>query len=158
MKDCGYNFIMMVKGCADLVRSLVTEVKRTFEDRRQCNIRQFKVYGTTIPAKLFLEDEKDRYFHIFYDDARGCRAREELDPNIEKLEKFLKPKEFQTTTVFCGQIDRHFNLFYDSKDGVLLGAREKTDIIEAERSLCGYYVIVSLDILHSRSIVLITMP
>ena len=143
MDDCGYTFVMMVKGCADLVRSLVTEVKGSFENSRHCNIRQFKVYGTTITAKLFQDDPKERYFHIFYDDARGCRAREELDANIEKLTKFLKRKEFQTTTVFGGQIDHYFNLFYDSRDGVFLGAREKTDVIEAERALCGYFVIVS---------------
>lgn len=143
MDNCGYNFIMMVKGCADLVRSLVTKVKGTFENKRQCNIRQFKVYGTTIPVKLFQDDKEERYFHVFYDDARGCRAREELDANIEKITKFLKRKEFQTTTVFGGQIDHYFNLFYDSKDEVFLGAREKTDVIEAERALCGYFVIVS---------------
>ena len=150
MDECGYNFIMMVKGCADLVRSLVTEVKGTFENKRQCNIRQFKVYGTTISAKLFQDDTKDRYFHIFYDDSRGCRAREELDANIEKMTKFLKRKEFQTTTVYGGQIDHYFNLFYDSNDGVFLGAREKTDIIEAERALCGYFVIVSSEKMTAR--------
>ena len=133
---------MMVKGCADLVRSLVTEVKGTFENKRQCNIRQFKVYGTTIAAKLFQDDTKERYFHIFYDDSRGYRAREDLDADIEKMTKFLKRKEFQTTTVYGGQIDHYFNLFYDSNDGVFLGAREKTDIIEAERALCGYFVII----------------
>ena len=47
MDECNYNFIMIVKGCADLVRSLVTEVKGTFENKRPYNIRQFKVYGTT---------------------------------------------------------------------------------------------------------------
>ena len=143
MDACGYNFVMMVKGCADLVRSLVTEVKGSFENKRQCNIRQFKVYGTTVPAKLFQDDREDRYFHIFYDDAKGCRAREDLDANIEKMTKFLKRKEFQTTTVFGGQIDHYFKLFYDSKDGTFLGAREKTDVIEAERALCGYFAIVS---------------
>ena len=143
MDTCGYNFIMMVKGCADLVRSLVTEAKGTFENKRECNIRRFKVYGTTIPAKLFPEDKEQRYFHIFYDDARGYRAREELDANIEKMTKFLKRKEFQTTTVFGGQIDHYFKLFYDEQDGVFLGAREKTDVIEAERALCGYFAIVS---------------
>ena len=143
MDDNGYSFVMMVKGCADLVRSLVTEVLGTFENKRQCNIRPFKVYGTTIPAKLFQDDKQYRYFHIFYDDARGCRGREELDANIEKLAKFLERKEFQTTTVFCGQIDHYFNLFYDEKDGVFLGAREKKEVIEAERALCGYFVIVT---------------
>ena len=59
------------------------------------------------------------------------------------MTKFLKRKEFQTTTVFGGQIDHYFKLFYDEQDGVFLGAREKTDVIEAERALCGYFAIVS---------------
>lgn len=143
MDDNGYNFVMMVKGCADLVRSLVKTVKGTFENKRQHNIRQFKVYGTTIQDKLFQDDKQKRYFHIFYDDAKGCRGREELDATIEKITKFLKRKEFQTKTVFGGQIDHYFNLFYDNNDGMFLGAREKADVIEAERDLCGYFVIVS---------------
>ena len=48
------------------------------------------------------------------------RAREELEANIEKMAKFLKRKEFQTTTVYGGQIDHYFNLFYGSNDGAVL--------------------------------------
>lgn len=142
MDDNGYNFVMMVKGCADLVRSLVTEVMGTFENKRQCNIRQFKVYGTTVSSTLFQDDAQDRYFHIFYDDAKGCRGREDLDAYIEKMAKFLRRKEFQTTTVFGGKLNHYFHLFYD-RDGVFLGAREKADVIETERALCGYFAIVS---------------
>ena len=150
MDQYGYSFIMMIKGCAELVKSLVLSVRGTFENKRECNIRQFKVYGTTRSEKLFQNDEEKRYFHIFYSDSRGSIARENLDAKIEKLSKFLKRNEFQTKTVYTGQIEHYFTLFYDEKDGTFLGAVEKADVIEAERELCGYFVLVTSEKMSAR--------
>lgn len=42
-----FSFIIMVKGCKALVSSLVMEYRNTFETRRDCEIRAYKVYGMT---------------------------------------------------------------------------------------------------------------
>lgn len=65
MDKCGYEFIIMMKGMKELVKSLVLEVKGTFEEDRKYSIRDYKVSGITVKKQLYPSDEKKRYFHIF---------------------------------------------------------------------------------------------
>ena len=65
-----YSFVIMVKGMKTLVKELVLEVRGTFEDRREYTIRSHHVNGITVTGKLFPSDEKNRYFHIYYNDGK----------------------------------------------------------------------------------------
>ena len=49
-----YDFIIMVKGMKKLVRDIVKSRKGTFETDRDCSIRSYRVYGTTVKRKLGL--------------------------------------------------------------------------------------------------------
>ena len=65
MDKYGYEFVIMMKGMKELVKSLVLEVKGTFEEDRRYSIRDYKVSGITVKKQLYPSDEKERYFHIF---------------------------------------------------------------------------------------------
>jgi len=73
MDKCGYEFIIMMKGMKELVKSLVLEVKGTFEESREHSIRDYKVSGVTVKRQLYPSDEQQRYFHIFYNDRKKAR-------------------------------------------------------------------------------------
>ena len=145
MDDSGYEFVIMVKGMADLVRDLVLENKDTFEDRRSCNIRRFKTYGKTVRRKLYASDKKDRYFHIFHSSRKESAQRETLEAKIEKMETLLKNQQGKPYTM-PSTYEKYFEAIYfkpDEDDPIFVSAMEKEDAIERELKLCGYFVIVT---------------
>lgn len=142
MDKCGYDFVIMVKGMSNLVNSLILEHKGTFEGSRSCSIRKYGVYGTTVKRKLYVTDEKDRYFHIYHSNGKLAAETEQVEVKIEKLAKFLK--EQQGKVYEPGErIQEYFEPFISEKDGIFLFAKEKEDVIEREIALCGYFVIVT---------------
>ena len=62
MESEGYAFVIMVKGCKELVSSLVLKHRNTFETSREYSIRSYRVYGKTIKSKLYEDDSKTRFF------------------------------------------------------------------------------------------------
>ena len=142
MDKCGYDFVIMVKGMSNLVNSLILEHRGTFEGSRSCSIRKYGVYGTTVKRKLYVTDEKDRYFHIYHSNGKQAAETEQVEVKIEKLTKFLQ--EQQGKVYEPGErIQEYFEPFISEKDGVFLFAKEKEDVIEREIALCGYFVIVT---------------
>ncbi len=142
MDKCNYDFIIMVKGMAPLVNELVLENKGRFENDRDCNIRKYGVYGTTVKRKLYISDEKDRYFHIYYNDSKKAAEHEAIEVKIEKMAEFLKSREGKVYEP-SDRLKDYFELFISEKDGVFLFAREKKEVIEREIDLCGYFCIVT---------------
>jgi transposase len=142
MDRLGYAFVIMVKGRRGLVASLVSSVAGTFEMDRRCFIREHKVYATTVKAKLYPEDASERYFHIYYSVERECREHAAVAEKIEKLARHLERQE-NKEVVFPDAVRHYFGLAYDSKGKVFLGASEKTDVVNRELGLCGYYAIVT---------------
>ena len=138
MDKCGYDFVIMVKGMSNLVNSLILEHRGTFEGSRSCSIRKYGVYGTTVKRKLYVTDEKDRYFHIYHSNGKQAAETEQVEVKIEKLTKFLQ--EQQGKVYEPGErIQEYFEPFISEKDGVFLFE----DVIEREIALCGYFVIVT---------------
>ena len=141
MDHCGYDFVVMVKGMSTLVDELILENKGKFEDKRACSIRRHKVYGTTVKRKLFLTDEKERYFHIFHSSGKETKERENVEKAVENCAYFLEKKKGSVYEV-PNYLQYYFEPEY-SKDGYFLMAREKRDVIERELRLCGYFVIIT---------------
>ena len=141
MDQCGYDFVIMVKGMSTLVNELILENKGKFEDKRACSIRRHKVYGTTVKRKLFLTDEKERYFHIFHSSVKETKERENIEKAVENCAYFLEKKKGSVYEV-PNYLQYYFEPEY-SKDGYFLMAREKRDVIERELRLCGYFVIIT---------------
>lgn len=136
-----YSFIIMVKGCKALVSSIVLDKMNTFESKRECAIRAYRVYGTTVMHRLYEDDTKDRYFHIYYNPAKQAAEREQLETRIERYGQFLKSREGKEEK-FGPAYQHYFRLHYD-RDGRFLGADERTDVIEQELNLCGYFCIIT---------------
>ena len=143
MDDNNYSFIMMVKGRKDLVSSLVEEHRNTFETSRSCVIRSYRVYGKTVRAKLFEGDSRDRFIHIYYNPSKQAAEREQLEQKIDKFRIYLE-KHIDTATKFSRAYHHYFDLKYN-KDGILYSVREKSDVVERELGLCGYFCIVTSD-------------
>lgn len=142
MDSCGYDFVIMVKGKNSLVRELILEKRGTFEEDRDCHIRDYRVFGTTIKRQLYATDKKDRYFHLYYSEQKACAEKEQIESRIERMAKCLEQWKGQARSIADG-FKSYFDLEIYEKDGTFLFAREKKEaIIEAKR-LCGYFVIVT---------------
>ena len=141
MDDYGYSFVIMVKGMASLVNSIVLEHKGEFEEERKYSIRKHHVYGMTVKEKLYADDEKERYFHISHSTGKEHGEKEQLEEMLERLGKVLEA-QYGTDYQLSDADSKYFEAFYDSK-GILTLVREKADVIKQELKLCGYFCIVT---------------
>ncbi len=141
MEDNGYAFIMMIKGRKELVASLVDQNRNTFETVRSCAIRSYRVYGKTVRAKLYENDKKERFIHIYFNPSKQAAEREQLEQKIEKYRIYIT-KHIGTDTKFSKVYHDYFVLKYDKK-GILISVTEKAEAIERELRLCGYFCIVT---------------
>ena len=145
MDKHGFSFLMMVKGMKKLVRSIVLEVKGTFEFSRKHSIRSYKVSGITVRRKLFESDEEERYFHIYYNDGKETAEREKLESKIDRLAKYVKNHQGEKIRP-GGDFNKYLELIYyheGKEDECLLAARELYDVIDEDISLCGYFTLIS---------------
>lgn len=145
MNRCGYDFVIMMKGMKSLVRDLVLEVKGTFEEDRRYSIRDYNVSGTTVKRQLYPSDEKERYFHIYYNDRRKGKEHEVIEAKIDRMGETLWKYE---GTAFHppGNFSKYFDLIYyhpGETDEKFMYGRELTDVINEEIRLCGYFVIIT---------------
>ena len=84
MDKNGYEFIIMMKGMKSLVRDLVLSVKGSFEEKREYSLRDYKVNGITVKHQLYPSDEKERYFHIYYNERKQTAERENVEEKIDR--------------------------------------------------------------------------
>lgn len=162
MDECGYSFVIMVKGMKTFVRNLILEKSGTFEKKRDCYIREHGVSGTTIRKKMFESDRKERYFHIFYSLSRENKERALLEEKLRKISKTLKKQEGRQIRL-SESYEEYYELYYEEEEKEklisvetgeekeiekiprFLFAKEKKDVVEAEINLQGYFVIVTSD-------------
>ncbi|MBP3896662.1 MAG: transposase [Mogibacterium sp.] len=137
----GYAFIIMVKGCKSLVSSIILENRNTFETERECSIRSYKVYGKTVEAVLYEDDALVRWFHIYFNPSKQAAERELLEQRIDKLKQYLE-KHIGEDTRFGKTYTDLFDLTYNSK-GKLCSVQERSDVIQRELKLCGYFCIIT---------------
>ncbi len=77
----GYSFIIMVKGCKEMVNKQILEVRGTFEDEWEHSIEYYDVNGITTTGYALPKDEKERYIHICYSDYRKAKERARIRKN-----------------------------------------------------------------------------
>jgi len=145
MDGNGYDFVIMVKGMKSLVSELVLETQGTFENDRRNSIRSYKVSGTTVKRRLYATDQRERYFHIYYDDGKKAAEREKFEDKIDGRGRMLKD---------CmggpirpgGEYRKYFDLIFwheGQEDEKFMMGKERTDVINHDIRLCGYFVIVT---------------
>lgn len=152
MDRCGYAFVIMMKGCKKLVRELVLKKKGTFEDKSASYISGWGVYGTTGQHQLYLSDDKQRYFHIYFSDSKKTAEKHQIEEKVEHLETQLTErigKPFKLD----GEYKKYFSPIYDhegQKDEVLKNFIKKNEVIDDEISFCGYFVIITSEKMTTR--------
>ena len=96
---------------------------------------------TFVQHRLYEDDKKERYFHIYYNPAKQAAERERLEQKVEKFQQFLESRR-NTADKFGKTYQHYFHLHYDKK-GTFLGADERRDVVEKELNLCGYFCIIT---------------
>lgn len=142
MDECGYNFVIMVKGMSSIVNQLVLNNKGKFENKRIHNISDYRVSGITVKGKLYVTDEKDRYFHVYHSPSKENAEREFIETRIEQMKKFMKSHSNKAREFGPG-FEKYFELYYDEEKKTFLFPLEKAKIIENEIDLCGYFCIIT---------------
>lgn len=146
MDKYGYEFVIMMKGMKELVKSLVLEVKGTFEEDRRYSIRDYKVSGITVKKQLYPSDEKERYFHIFYNDRKRSSEHEAIEAKIDRMAECLHKHEGTKYEIKGSGFAKYFDLIYynkGKKDEKFMYGRELCHVINEEIRLCGYFVIIT---------------
>ena len=141
MEKNGYPFIIMVKGHKSLVSELVFRYRNTFETKRECCIRSYRVYGTTVQARLYEDDTRDRYFHIYYNPSKLAAEREQLELWIDRIKTFLDKHIGEKITI--PKTYQELFTFRTNKAGELVSYSEKTEAITRRLELCGYFCIIT---------------
>lgn len=136
-----HSFIIMVKGQKQLVSSLVMENRNSFETSRDHCIRAYRVYGKTVSAKLYEDDEKERYFHIYFNPSKQAAEREQLEQLLDRCESYMDKHKGEVITL-SRTYDHYFKITYD-KSGKMVTYREREDIIQQELQLCGYFCLIT---------------
>ena len=142
MDQCGYDFVIMIKGMGAFVKGLILGKRGSFENIREYSIRKYKVSGTTVKRSLYAGDGKERYFHIYYSDQKASAEHEQIEAKIDRMAKYLDKMKEKKVTIGDG-FKQYFYLETYEKDGTFLYAREKTDAVQQEINLCGYFVIIT---------------
>lgn len=140
MDSCDYDFVMMVKGRASFVHGLIMDHMGEFESKRACSIKAYRTYGMTVKAKLYADDDTDRYFHIYYKAKKQASERARLEADLDRMEAEMdkiKGREYKLPKRY----EHYFKLTYH-KDK-FYGYEEQEDVIERELQLCGYFAIVT---------------
>lgn len=145
MDNCGYDFVIMVKGMKSFVTESVRKVKGTFEERRDKTIHRYHVNGTTLKTQVFYSDEKERYLHIYYSYEKAAAERTALEVKIAKITAYLKKLE-GLPVVIDKSYEKYFSLEYyheGKADQSFVCGIEKASVIEEELKLCGYFCIIT---------------
>lgn len=144
IEECKYDFVIMAKGHRSFVNSLVLEHKNTFEEKRSCAIKEYRTYGKTVSGKLYADDEKERYFHIYYKPGKSSGERIKIEDNLQRMESHMEKCKGKVVDLGA-QYEAYYELTYHEKDGIrkFYGYKEREDVIERELKLCGYFVIVT---------------
>lgn len=145
MDKCGYEFVIMMKGMKKYANEIVRKHKGSFEESRSHSIRDYKVSGTTVKGRLFASDEKDRYFHIYYNDRKRSAEREQLEEKIDRMAELLEKQQgkvgYECPSALCHYFDPIYHTQGDIK--TFMYAREKQKVINSEIQLCGYFIIIT---------------
>lgn len=142
MDKYGYSFVIMVKGMYDLVNSLVMEKKGTFENKWTRHIDEYDLYGTTVKKKMYETDSKERYFHIYHSINKESRERTLLTKRLRQMKTYLMQHTNEVVS-FGPAFSKYFILHYNEKNEVFQFPEDRTDVIERENDLSGYFCIIT---------------
>ena len=154
LDDHGYSFIIMVKGMNSIVNSIILEKKGSFENKWAKHIDEFDVYGTTIKRKMYESDEKDRYFHLYHSSTKEGNERALLARKLRQMKVHMK-KHTNEVIQFGAGFEHYYNLHYNEENGVFQFSEDRTDVIERENNLSGYFCIITSENMTAKEALLL---
>lgn len=149
MDQQGYSFAIMARGMSDLVNSLVLENKGTFENKWAKHIEEYDVYGTTVKRKMYETDEKERYIHIYHSISKESSERTLLAKKLRPMKAYLMQHTNEVITFGPG-FSKYFILHYNDKNEVFQFPEDRTDVIERENDLSGYFCIITSEKMNAK--------
>ena len=142
MDKHGYSFVIMVKGMQELVNELVLKHKGTFENKWMKHIEEYDVYGTTVKRRMYETDEKERYIHIYHSINKESSERTLLAKKLRQMKSYLL-KHTNEVITFGSLFNKYFLLHYNEENNVFLLPEDRTQVIERENALSGYFCIIT---------------
>jgi hypothetical protein len=73
-----------------------------------------KAYGITIKAKLYAEDTRERFFHIYHGTGREHAEREQVELRMERMAKYLTRNEGREIAV-SDTLRHYYDLVLDKR-------------------------------------------
>ena len=144
MDSLGYSFLIMVKGCKDLVSDLIDKKRNSFELDFRYRVEGTDVFATTVERELYDGDTKTRYFHLCYSPEKARAELDKLMELVDKTERDLAAHEGQVYKA-SAECERYFSLTTKQHDGqeVLSFAIRNDDAITKDARRCGYFCLIS---------------
>ena len=138
-----YGFLIMTKGNASFVSEAVEEVRMKLRLGVEQYIPEQEVNGITLKKKLF-EDDRNRYFHIYYDDVRASLERRDLMKEFTRMDRELDKRQNAKLTEKqeLHAYEKYYNLKFD-QNGYFIKYQRKEKPIQRLMDDAGYFVIIS---------------
>ena len=134
-----FSFAIMCRGSSPIAANVVLQIRHSFESERACRIPSCKLYGTTVRARLFEGDTRERFFHIYFDPKAMAEEREQLEDRLDRERHFLEWHTEQRVQ-FGKRYGKYHALQYK---GAFMCAFERYDDIGTALALCGYSCIIT---------------
>ena len=150
MEQNGYSFLIMAKGMKEFIRGIILQKQGSFENKRAKYIERFDVYGTSTAQYLYEGDQKKRHIHIYYSDGKAYGEKQDIKQKIRRYKSYLAKCVGRKCAPFGPEMQKYFHLHFEADGETFKLAEEKTDVIETELSLAGYFAIISSDNMTAR--------
>ena len=146
LRDKEYSFILMIKDNSTFLKAFKTEMKNSMKTDYSSFIENHRVYGITIKGKLYKNDKKIVYVHLYYDEQRASTERANLLTNIKKIEEEINNRLIDEDIKKrhkskCDKYHKLFNLHYI--DEYLISFSPKKKEIQKLIDNCGYFCLVT---------------
>ena len=120
-----YAFIMMIRGCKPLVKSLVLEKFGHFEYDPDCLLNELKLSGMTIERSLYGGDLQ-RCIHVYYSSDRMNQDLNQFLRNLNEMTQ-LHGKVKGKVVSFTSIHERYFELNFDDRGRFLCATQKRSD-------------------------------
>lgn len=139
----GYDFLMMAKTNSGLVADKIKEAHLPLLTKAKYYLPEHDVYGLTKTGTIG-DDMTARYFHIYYDNVRAGREKNEYLKQLMKKEQHLQKKVDEKIRRKEDMVSykKLFRLKYDS-NGYLQSYKRNEDEIQKEIDKLGFFVIIT---------------
>ena len=146
LRDNDYSFILMIKDNNTFLKAFKMEMKDKTKLDYSSFIETHQVYGSTIKGKLYKNDKKDIYIHLYYNEQEASTQRANILTNIKKIENEINNRlnSSDIKDRHKDKLDKYkklFNLHYI--DEYLTSFSPKKSEISQLINNCGYFCLLT---------------